>query len=209
MQNIPSLVTQTVLYEPTEAQCFQHLLSLIPSGNATAGFRDSKHYYHWILRGIAAGLSLWFKEMNKAAYQVDYSKADTLLHLHEKLHGIPNDLIPLADTIQERRYNVFVQKRRLYNSTLLTLQDYIGYLTNLGLEFISIEKINEIPEGIFFPLGLPMYVGEIVEFDRVYLVKLYDGEEYEENNERIKFILQNILNPIPITWKFEVVTLPT
>lgn len=207
MQSLPSLYTQTKLYSPTEEECYTLLVANIADGESTSGFKEEDDYLYWIMRGLARGLKAWFNDVNKTAYQIDYSKADFLLPLHEKLHGIPNKNIPLAETVEERRRNVLIAKLKILSANITDIASYEDYLRKQGLVLVSIVKIiiEDILDSMVFPRTYPVYYGPTIQYQNRYRVTMYDGEEYEENNRLIKYELEEILKPTGVTWEYVLV----
>lgn len=82
------------------------------------------------------------------------SPSDTyLLARLEKIYGIPDDIFPVADTIEERVRNLRLKHR--ISLGIWSEDDYRNLLAEFGITNVEFKNGDEAPSDGQFPLGFP------------------------------------------------------
>lgn len=95
------------------------------------------HPLRSILQGIAISFLDFRNKLILLETEMDINKANALLDFWEKLVGIPDDCIPIASTIEERRRNILIKFAWLQGN----LKKQFEYILNLlGITNFTIES---------------------------------------------------------------------
>lgn len=164
----------------TLAKQTKRLLDLLPVGT---GMRDkydtdTNQYKFWT--AIAMYYVLLEEDYDELIAELGISTTEDLISRWEREFGIPDEVIGIADTLEERRQNILLKKGGL---NLLNIDDFRDLATTLGYD-IDISTSSEIafpPYDVpFFPIsGLGRHFLVVIRADLSvtnidYLVQFYE-----------------------------------
>jgi uncharacterized protein YmfQ (DUF2313 family) len=141
----------------TLPQHTKRLLDLLPTGELMRDKYDQETNQYKFWTAVAMLFVMVEKDWNNVIEELGISTTTYLIERWEKEFGIPDDVIDVAATLQERRDNVLLKKGGL---NLLNIADFQDLVDRLGFD-ITIKTSSEIrfpPYSVpTIPLGDPQY----------------------------------------------------
>jgi uncharacterized protein YmfQ (DUF2313 family) len=138
--------------EHTKEEHAQSLANYLPNGFAWISKNIPTSNLRKLLRGLGCELQRVEQKMNEIAYEHDIRTTTLYIEEWEAALGIPDECIPLADTIQGRRDNLLL---KLFLSTVVTVEDFEA----LALMLRFTVKVRPGGEAFLFPYTFPIIFG--------------------------------------------------
>lgn len=133
------------------------LLDLMPNGELMKDKHDTttNHYKWW--QAVAMYFILIENDWAKVIDELGISTTESLIERWESEYGIPDGIIEVAASLEDRRNNILLKKSGL---NLLPIADFQDLADRLGLAvtFYTSQGRRFPPYSVpFYPLGDPMY----------------------------------------------------
>lgn len=139
----------TLFEEHTKEEHAQSLANYLPNGFAWMSKNIPTSNLRKFLTGLGCELQRVEQKMNEIAYEHDINTTTLYIEEWESALGIPDDCIPVANTIEERRANLLL---KLFLPSVHTSADYEALAAILGITAV----VNGGAEFGVFPMTFPI-----------------------------------------------------
>lgn len=143
-------VKETLFQAPTVEETARQLAGHLPEGRAWAAKTNVSSNTYALIQACAAALNRIQQQISELAMQHSIPMTSDLLPDWEKSVGIPDECLPVAESLAERRQNVIDRLRR---APIVTKAEFEA----LGEALIG-EPITVTPgaDAVVFPLSFPI-----------------------------------------------------
>ena len=150
----------------TKEQQTNILAQYLRNDRLHAGKNIEGHILRQILEGFAVSFLDFRNNLIQLETEMDINKANALLDFYELLVGIPDDCLPIADTIELRRRNILFKFAWLQGN----LKKQFEYILNLlGITSFTVQSASE---SLTLPLTLPFTLFGAEEINYTMVVTL-------------------------------------